>query len=177
MNGTREIRTERLRLRRYVPEDAVILHEKFGCDPAMYQYSGWNPYATEETALETVQNFIRDYEKNDFYGWAIEYQDQMIGTIGAYDHDPEQDSIEIGISIARDAWGKGFASEAIRAVLQYLTEQEGIRTVTAWCASDNIGSAKALRKAGMIQTSEKKNGLEVSGQTYDQLLFRYEKEK
>ncbi len=104
MNGTQEIRTERLVLRRYVPEDAVILHEKFGCDPVMYQYSGWNPYATEEAAKETVRNFIRDYEKKDFYGWAIEYQGKMIGTIGAYDHDPEQDAIEIGISIARDAW-------------------------------------------------------------------------
>jgi len=52
MQGTKEIRTERLYLRRYKPEDAEILYQKIGTDPVMVRYSGWNPYASLEMARE-----------------------------------------------------------------------------------------------------------------------------
>ena len=40
-------------------------------------------------------------------------------------------------------------TEALKTVLEYLTENEGIYRVTAWCAVDNIGSLKVLEKSGM----------------------------
>lgn len=43
---------------------------------------------------ETMERFIRDYEKPAFYGWAIEYNGELIGTIGAYDYDSETNQIE-----------------------------------------------------------------------------------
>ena len=54
-HGTAELRTERLVLRRYTMEDAEELHHYLGSDPAMSQYSGWNPYETLEMARETVR--------------------------------------------------------------------------------------------------------------------------
>ncbi len=54
-HGTTELKTERLTLRRYRPDDAEALYRYLGTDPAMYQYSGWNPYATLEMAQETVR--------------------------------------------------------------------------------------------------------------------------
>lgn len=56
--GTKELRTSRLLLRRHVMEDAAPLHEGFGTDPAMFEYSGWNPYATLEMAESTVADAI-----------------------------------------------------------------------------------------------------------------------
>ena len=58
VHGTAELWTEQLTLRRYRPEDAEPLSRRLGTDPAMYQYSGWNPYATPEMAQETVCRFI-----------------------------------------------------------------------------------------------------------------------
>ena len=173
MKGTRELKTERLLLRRYRMDDAAVLYEKFGADPEMYRYSGWNPYASREMAEETVREFISSYGNTSFYGWAIEYQGELIGTIGAYDYDPVSDQIETGLSIARNCWGKGFATEALQCVLTYLTQQGGIRTVTAWCAAENTGSMKALLKAGMKQTHMEQQGLEAEGKTYDKLYFSY----
>ena len=171
MTGTNEIRTERLVMRRYQREDALILYKKFGCDPEMYTYSGWNPYASKEAAEEAVRQFIDSYDDNHFYGWAIEYDGRLTGTIGAYDYDPETDSIEIGCSIERKSWGKGFAGEAVRAVIRYLTEQEGIRCVKAWCAADNVGSKKIMERAGMNHVSTEKDALEIEGQKYDKLNY------
>jgi ribosomal-protein-alanine N-acetyltransferase len=38
----------------------------------------------------------------------------MIGTIGAYDFDPEKNQIEVGFSIERASWGYGYAAEAVQ---------------------------------------------------------------
>ena len=174
MTGTKEIQTERLLMRKYDIDDSQILYEKFGSDPQMYEYSGWNPYASVDMAKETVQRFIESYEHEDFYGWAIDYEGRLIGTIGAYDYDPKTNRIEIGMSIERASWGKGFATEALTAVIGYLTGHEDIKVITAWCASDNIGSVKAIEKAGMNHVSTEKNALEVGGITYDKLIYEYE---
>ncbi len=173
MTGTISLQTPRLLLRRHVLEDAGLLYRNFGMDVAMYHYSGWNPYATPEQARETVQRFIESYAGPRFYGWAIEREGRMIGTIGAYDYDQERNQIEVGFSIERASWGKGYAAEALRAVLEYLTAQEGIVRVTAWCASDNIASKRTLEKAGMRLLGIEAGGLEVDGQWYDKLDYAY----
>ena len=171
MAGTISLQTSRLTLRRHVPEDAGLLYRNFGTDTAMFRYSGWNPYATPDQARETVQRFTDSYADPRFYGWAIECEGRMIGTIGACDFDPEKNQIEVGFSIKRASWGKGYAAEALRAVLEYLTTQEGIAHVTAWCASDNIASKRTLEKAGMRLSGIDAGGLEVGGERYDRLDY------
>jgi ribosomal-protein-alanine N-acetyltransferase len=169
--GTVQLKTERLILRRHDIKDAEILYRNYGCDPQMYRYSGWNPYATPEATEESVRQFISSYDKEHFYSWAIEYQGRLIGTAGAYDHDPDTGSIEIGLSIERASWGKGFAGESLKAVLTYLMGQEGIRCVKAWCASDNIASGKVMEKAGMRCVEIEKEALEIDGKKYDKLVY------
>ena len=171
MSGTITLKTDHLILRRHRIEDARPLHEEFGLDEKMFEFSGWNPYATEEQAEEAVRRFLDGYDQDHFYGWAIDYQGELAGTIGAYDYDPETNSIEIGCSIARRFWGKGFASEAVRAVLDHLLGEEKIGRVTAWCAADNIGSVRAMEKAGMQQVSREEGALEICGKTYDKLNY------
>jgi len=174
MTGTVELKTKRLTLRRHRIEDAEVLYSSFGCDPKMYEYSGWNPYQTLEMAKDSINRFMASYKDPDFYGWAIEFESRLVGTIGAYDYDPSLNQLEIGLSIERPSWGKGFATEALSCVLDYLTVNEKISVVTAWCASDNVGSMKALQKAGMKQTGIEKGSLEISGKSYDKLLFSYQ---
>lgn len=174
MHGTTELRTEHLILRRYRSEDAAALYQHFGTDPAMVKYSGWNPYATPEMAQETVKHFISSYENERVYSWVIDLEGGLSGTIGAYDY--EDDSIETGFSIIRDCWGRGYATEALKAVLAYLMENEGISCVTAWCAAENIGSRRALEKAGMRFVRSEKDGLVVGDNAYEKLYYEYKKE-
>ena len=168
-----ELKTDRLLLRRHQSEDAAILYGIFGSDPQMFAYSGWNPYQTSAMARDTVESFIKSYDDPHFYGWGIEYREKLIGTIGAYDYDADAGRIEVGMSIERASWGQGFATEALTAVLHYLTEQEQIKTVSAWCASDNIGSRKVMERSGMQLVNEEKGALEIDGHVYDKLVFEY----
>lgn len=173
VHGTAELWTERLMLRRYCLEDAEQLYRYLGSDPAMYQYSGWNPYATLEMAQETVQRFIGSYNDEHFYSWIMDADgdDVVAGTIGAYDY--EDGRIEVGFSVAKNWQGRGLATQALKKVLEYLTENEGIPCVTAWCASENTGSRRVLEKSGMQLVRIEKDGLKVSDKTYDKMIYEY----
>ena len=171
VHGTAEMWTERLALRRYRPEDAVPLYQYLGTDPEMYKYSGWNPYATTEMAQETVRRFIDSYDDEHVYSWVMDFDDVVIGTIGAYDY--EDDQIEVGFSVVQRWQGRGYATEALTRVLEYLTENEGISCVTAWCAAENIGSKRVLEKSGMQLVNTEKNGLTVGEKTYDKLIYMF----
>lgn len=142
-----------------------------GSDPAMYKYSGWNPYATLEMAQETVNRFIESYEDEHSYSWVIDVDGVLYGTIGAYDYENER--IEVGFSIIRAGWGRGYATEALKKVLEYLTENEGIACVTAWCAAENIGSRRVLEKSGMKLVSAALDDLVVGERSYERLVFEY----
>ena len=169
VHGTVELWTEQLTLRRYRPEDAEPLYRRLGTDPAMYKYSGWNPYATSEMAQETVRRFIDSYNDEHSYSWVMDIDDVIVGTIGAYDY--KDDHIEVGFSIEPGWQGRGLATEALKKVLEYLTENEGILCVTAWCAADNVGSKRVLEKAGMKLAGTEKNGLTVGDKVYDKLIY------
>ena len=171
VHGCAELRTERLTLRRYRPEDAAALYRYLGKDPAMYQYSGWNPYASLEMAQQTVRSFIDGYDDEHAYSWIMDTDDVIVGTIGAYDY--KDDHIEVGFSVAPGWQGRGLVTEALKKVLEYLTENEGISYVTAWCAEENTGSKRVLEKAGMKLVGTEKDGLVVGDRVYDKLIYEY----
>ncbi len=174
VHGTVELWTDRLILRRYRPEDAEPLYQYLGTDPAMYAYSGWNPYATLEMAAETVRRFIDSYEDDHAYSWVMDVDDVVVGTIGAYDY--KGDRIEVGFSVVKGWQGRGFATAALRKVLEYLTETEDIPCVTAWCAAENAGSRRVLEKSGMKLINTAKDGLVVGGKVYDRMTYEYRRE-
>ena len=123
--------------------------------------------------MRTVNRFIESYRDEHTYSWVIDVDDVIFGTIGAYDY--EDDRIEVGFSIIRACWGRGYATEALKAVLEYLTENEGISCVTAWCAAENVGSRRVLEKSGMKLVRAAHDDLVVGEKRYERLVFEYHK--
>ena len=162
-------------LRRYRPGDAEDLYHYLGTDPLMHAYSGWNPYATLEMARETVREMIDHYEEEHIYSWVMDIDDVIVGTIGAYDY--EDGHIEVGFSVVKGWQGRGLATEALKKVLEYLTENEGIPCVTAWCAEENSGSRRVLEKAGMRHVFTQKGALAVGDRVYDKRTYEYRREQ
>ncbi len=170
-----ELKTERLILRQYRMEDAQELYLYFGCDKEMQKYTGWNPYESLEKSKERVKLAIDSQNNPHFYGWVIERNNELIGTIGAYDYQSETESIEIGYSIKRSCWRHGYGSEALNAVVDYLVNYESITLIKAWCAKDNRASQRMLERNGFKLNSIEKSALHVSEQDYDQLNYIYQK--
>lgn len=167
--GTARLNCERLILRKYTPEDAERLFQLFGGDSICSKYTGWNPYLTLDMAQNTVNEFISNYQKPHFYGWAVELDSQFIGTIGAYDYDESTRGIEIGYSIGQEFWGNGYGKEAASYVCYYLMEYEGIKEIYAWCIEENVASKKICESLGMevIDSEEKQIGEHI----YKQLNY------
>ena len=169
---TKNLKEDKLQLRRYTMSDAVTIYENLGCDPEMMRYTGWNPYFSPEATRKFVADVIQKYEAGEKeYSWLITYKGQPVGTIGAYDYDAEQNCIEIGYSIFREYWGNGFASRALKLVKDYLMQEEGIHTLKAWRADANIASKRVLEKAGFVQTEVKEAALNVNGEQLDQAIY------
>ena len=118
-----------------------------------------------------MRSFIDRYDDEHFYSWVMDIDDVVVGTIGAYDY--QDDQIETGFSVVRGWQGRGLATEALEKVLEYLTDNEGISCVTAWCAAENAGSRRVLEKAGMQLVRTEKDGLLVGEKAFDKLIYEY----
>lgn len=164
--------TKTLTLRKERMEDAEILYHALGCDSEITKYTGWNPYSTPASAREKVAEDISNYKKEGCYAWIVQYGEEVVGTIGAYDYEPDISSIEIGYSIFRSAWGNGFATEAVSEVIRFLFENKKINRVHAWCHSENIASSKVLEKVGFRQEGLLKQAVKnIDGSLSDQKLY------
>jgi len=116
-----------------------------------------HPYTNEH-----AQNWLAQQESDndnanknkDLYLFAI--KDNDIGLIGMITLNRVNSGIfELGYWIGRDFWGKGFASEAAKAVLQWAESQLRVKAVSAGYFDDNPASARVLEKSGFLRTGVK----------------------
>ncbi len=127
-------------------EDAENIYKYMGCDSEITRYTGWNPYQTLQATIQKIEGDIRGDDGS--YSWVIKKDGEFVGTIGAYDFNAEDLSIEIGYSIARHFWGNGYARAATKAVAAFLLDYEHVNTIRAWSHKDNVASIKVLMSAG-----------------------------
>ena len=82
--------------------------------------------------------------------WTIQLDDGYIGTMVLRLHGADA---ECGYALNPDARGRGYATEALEAVLAYALETLRVERVCARCAEENIASRAVLQRAGMICVS------------------------
>jgi RimJ/RimL family protein N-acetyltransferase len=79
--------------------------------------------------------------------------------------DQEQD-VEIGYALAPQAWGKGFATEAVRALVDLIFNVTPALRVVANSRVDNIASRRVLEKSGLVHIGEGLDSLPARGGVY-----------
>ncbi len=100
--------------------------------------------------------FINDnMDKNDqisgFDVWMIVKKDDMtiIGDAGFKGEPDEKGEIEIGFGLVEDERRKGYAYEAVNALIEWASQNSAVRVIKADCLIDNIGSINILKKCEM----------------------------
>ena len=150
--GTIELTTERLTLRRFELEDAASAYYNWTSDPEVTKYLTWPTHQSVEQTEQVIKEFwIANYDKKDFYEWAIELNEieQPIGSISAVRVDDNIDAVEIGYCIGREFWHKGYTSEALKEVMRFFFEEVGDGRVCARHDVNNPNSGKVMQKCGM----------------------------
>lgn len=143
-------RSERLFLRPIVTEDWRAIHRGLSdeCVAAMLARAPW-PYR-EQDAIE----FAARVADPKFPTFAITVPGEpgapLIGVAGLHKEDGEA---AVGFWLARDQWGRGYATEVVRA-LSEVARAIGHRRLHAGHFLDNPRSARVLRKTGFVETGE-----------------------
>ena len=149
--GTQTLQTPRLLLRKAVPEDALPMFRNWASDPEVTKFLTWPAYERVDTAYSTVERWIREYEKPDFYQWMIELKQigEPIGSISVVNHRDDIAEAEIGYCIGRNWWHQGIMAEALTAVIVFLFEEAGMNRIEAKHDVNNPNSGAVMRKCGM----------------------------
>jgi len=145
--------TARLELREWTVDDAEAAHQMYG-DPEVMLYLG-NGQVVPDVAAQRLwlADRIEHYRSPALDGlgvWAVVERDtqRVVGTM-LLKPLPPTDQIEIGWHLNRRVWGKGYASEAARAVMQYGFRELHLDRILAVLKPGNIRSAAVARRLGM----------------------------
>ncbi len=127
-----------------------------------------HPY-TASDAAEWVQS---RKDQNPVLDFAIANEDEAIGGIGLTLGEGEyRRSAEIGYWLGEPFWGKGIATEAVRALVKHAFTNFDLARLYAYVMEWNPASMRVLEKCGLQLEGRLRKSVVKDGQTIDQLLY------
>ncbi len=171
-----EVLTPRLLIRRFRDSDLEALLA-YRNDPEVARYQGWNIPYSRESALEFLAE-MKDKQPapGEWLQLALELRSSPLspgeraegeGIIGdlafhLMKSDPRQ--AYLGYSLSRAHWGRGYAGEAVRALLGYLFGERDLHRVVAECDVENTASQKLLERLGFRREAHLVENIFFKGQ-------------
>jgi RimJ/RimL family protein N-acetyltransferase len=154
-------------------DDFEAVHA-YASDAEVVRWVPWGPntetdtrdflaYTMASAAAEPRQDWILAVE-------ALEAP-RLLGTVGLYIRYQDQDQAMLGYAYGRDAWGRGYATEAASAMLELGFDALGLRRIWATCDPDNEGSRRVLEKIGMTLEGRLRDDAVIRGQVRDSLVW------
>jgi RimJ/RimL family protein N-acetyltransferase len=151
-----ELETERLRLRQWKEIDYPV----FACmnaDPVVMEFF---PGTMKKSESDELANKIKSLISKRGWGfWAVEEKknNQFIGFVGL--HEPIQElpfspCVEIGWRLAKEFWGKGYATEAAKEALKLAFEYLNLLRIYSFTAVGNFRSRAVMEKLNMVNTNQ-----------------------
>lgn len=147
MIRTLRLRTERLELRRFSQSDAEACYRNWMSDPEVTRFLSWDVHPDAEDVRRLLEVWEGQYELGSF-DWCITLRgsDEPVGSITAVRDFPEDGYCEIGYCLKQDLWDRGYMSEAIRAVVNYIFDVAGYDFIMARHDLENEASGRCLEK-------------------------------
>ena len=144
--------TERLLLRRSRVDDADAI-SAYRSDPQVHRYQGW-----ERTDPEGVRDEIESMTSRtpgDPGGWvqfSVEERESglLVGDVGMSPAEDEPGVIKVGYTMDPAFQGRGYATEAVAALVAYAFESLGTEVVRAFASAENVPSIRVAEKVGML---------------------------
>lgn len=150
--GTKILETERLILRRFEAKDARDVYNNWACDDDVNRYMTSTSLTDPAQAQKAVDSWASRYN-DEFYHWNITFKEdtavKSAGFVCVVANDNDAKKAELGYCIGKKWWNKGYMTEAVKAVADYLFEQIGYNRVEVQYDVDNPASGRVAQKCGM----------------------------
>jgi len=148
------IETKRLYLREFTIEDAQLLLE-LNSDPRVTKYTEFRTMSTLEEAKKKLNSDILLQYQNKLGRWAvfIKSNDEFIGWCGVKYSETDK-AHTLGYRFFYKHWGKGYATEAAKASLEYAFNVLKLKEVIAKAMKENRASINVMKKIGMVYLKE-----------------------
>lgn len=165
------LETERLILRQIRKTDARSML-KYLSDKDVMEHYGLLPFQTEEEALDEIAWYDSIFAEKTGVRWGITIKgvDEVIGSFGFLNYVAQHSRSQIGYELDKQFWGKGIASEAIEAILEYGFGEMNLQRIEALIEPPNVASCRLVERTGFI-----KEGLlrsyEFNGKKFDDLYM------
>jgi len=142
-----EIKTERLLLRMFRPDDLDNLAGLFS-DPEVMRYVGDGQTVNREETAKALQSIIKHWETHGFGRWAAvdRVTNEFVGFGGLRSL---LGTPEVVYHFATAHWGKGLATELARASLRFGFEERSFDRIVAIAKPKNQASIHVMEKLGM----------------------------
>ncbi|HEX2080586.1 MAG TPA: GNAT family protein [Longimicrobium sp.] len=167
------LQTERLILREFTAGDwqAVFAYQN---DPLYLRYYEHDS-VTEQQAQAFVYRFItwQGEKPRSRVQLAVTLAEtgEVIGNVGVRREAPGEPLADMGFELSPARWGRGYATEAARAMVELAFGDWGLDRVHAHCIADNTGSARVLEKAGLRREARLREHQYFKGRYWDVLIY------
>lgn len=172
MHGIRLV-TERLTFREFEADDWPAVRD-YQTDP---RYLRFYPTAnrSDDDVRDFVATFVRwqDERPRRRYQYALVRRgdSRLIGNCGIRVHDPNKREANIGYELDATFWGRGYATEAARAIVNFGFESLGLHRIVAECITGNTASARVLEKVGFRREGHLRENQWIQGEWCDTFLY------
>jgi ribosomal-protein-alanine N-acetyltransferase len=165
------LETERLRLTPLVASDVSDIFPLMA-DAEVMAFWDVGEIDDPDVIARIVESQVEEMDQGLAVYWTLRDlgDDQFIGTCDLSEIDRRHRRAEVGFMLGRDAWGQGFASEAMQAVLSYAATQ-GLRRLLARTHLGNRRSESLLQKLGFEEEGMLRGHILRDGERRDCRLF------
>jgi len=176
MNRSIKIKTNNLTLGPIREQNAQAIF-KYRSDPSVYQFQRWQPQD-----IDDVHRFIKKFSpiailigKWNQLGIFLSTENKLLGDCGFCLTEERQ--VKIGYTIDPQYQQKGYATEAVTGLIEYLFSHLNIHRVTAHTDPMNLASQKVVQKLGFRQEGHFRKSLRIGDKWFDDLVFALLKEE
>jgi ribosomal-protein-alanine N-acetyltransferase len=145
-----EVETARLVLRRPRMNDAASIFERYASDPDVTRFLGWPRHASIHATEAFLQFSEQEWERWPVGPYLIlsRANGRLLGGSGLSFQSAHE--AMTGYVLAKDVWGRGYATETLTAVVA-VARRLGVRRLTAQCHPEHWPSRRVLEKCGFVR--------------------------
>ena len=168
-----QITTDRLLLRDFSAADwaETLVYQR---DPRYLRFYPWTD-RTEAEVKDFIQDFIdqQDERPRRKFQLAIVLPEsgRLIGNCGIRRKQHNDWEADIGFELSPEFWGRGLATEAGNALVEFGFSELKLHRISSWCIADNAASSRVLEKLGMRLEGRLRHNEYFKGRWWDTLLY------